>query len=99
MLKPWLWLTGGILLLTLSEAPVNGADAPKPAETMAPKQVYRANCSFCHTPKPARTLPSLKAWISLLYTSGCPDVSVQLDENKRRAIKAFMEAEFKLPQS
>ena len=91
MLKPWIWLCSAIMLLSLAEAPVNSAPGP------TPRQVYEAQCSFCHSPKPAQALPDLKAWIRLLYTSGCPQVTVKLAETQRHAIKAFMEAELKPP--
>lgn len=58
-------------------------------------QEYTAQCSFCHAPKAAKTLPDLAAWIKLLYTSGCPQVTIKLDDSQRRAIKTFIEAELK----
>lgn len=105
-----LWLPAGLWLLVLAQSPVIGADAksaagasakpvatatPVPSNQPAPKQVYTAKCSFCHDPKPASVRPDLKAWMSLIYTSGCPEVTIKLDEPQRRAIKAFMEAELK----
>lgn len=105
-----LWLPAGLWLLVLNQAPVIGADTVKSQSSAAtkpvvapisnhtgqsPKQVYVAKCSFCHDPKPATARPDLKAWVSLLYTSGCPDVAIKLDETQRRAIKTHFENEFK----
>lgn len=82
-------------------APVKPAPKPTPAPTAvpgpAPQAVYEAQCSFCHVPKAARSLPDTGAWVKLLYTSGCPQVTIKLDESQRRAIRAFIEAEFKKP--
>lgn len=96
MLKFWITGLAGFLIAAYLNAPVKGAvTSSTPA---APATVYQAKCSFCHTPKPAAALPDLKSWIKLLYTSGCPEVTIQLDENQRKAIKALMELEFKAPK-
>lgn len=80
-------------------APVKPAPVkPTPVPTPVPgPAVYEAQCSFCHAPKAVRSLPDTGAWVKLLYTSGCPQVTIKLDESQRRAIRAFIEAEFKKP--
>lgn len=95
------------LIAMLAAGTAFGAPAvpPKPVATARPvvpagpppRQVYEAQCSFCHAPKPARSLPDMATWIRLLYTSGCPDVTIKLDEIQRRAIKASLEWEYKSP--
>ena len=61
----------------------------------APVLTYNNKCSFCHQTKPVQSLPDLKTWIKLLYTTGCPEVTIQLTENERKTIKSFFEAEYK----
>lgn len=82
-------------------APVPPKPSAKPVPATSPvppsKTAYEARCSFCHALKPARSLPDMTAWIKLLYTSGCPQVGIKLDENQRRSIRAYLEAEFKQP--
>jgi len=59
------------------------------------KQVYQGQCRFCHQPKPVNSLPDLNAWVRLLYTSGCPRISLSLNELQRKQIRAFVEFELK----
>lgn len=62
------------------------------------KRIYTQQCSFCHTPKPANTQPDLQAWIRLLYTSACPQVTVTLTEAQRQSIKRYFEQALKTAQ-
>jgi len=53
-----------------------------------------AHCSACHQAPGATAQPDMKSWIRLLYTSACPDVTVQLTEPQRVKIKTELQAYF-----
>lgn len=74
-----------------------GHTAPQQSPAAKPAEVFQASCSGCHQAPSAKALPDLKAWIQLLYTSGCPDVTIKLEETQRKAIKSHLEQLLKAP--
>lgn len=61
--------------------------------TRSQASVYQQKCGFCHAPKPVTALTDMKAWVRLLYTSACPEVTITLNDADRKAIKAYLELE------
>jgi hypothetical protein len=107
MQKPLIWglvALSAALLLPAAKAPTPPRPTsrpvvsptprpPDPALIAAGRQTWQAACSFCHVPKAPQSLPDLKAWQKLLYTRGCPQVKVSLNDAQRRQILAFLTAE------
>ena len=75
-----------------SPAPRPTPRPPDPALIAAGQQQWQSACGFCHTPKAPQTLPDLQAWQKLLYTRGCPQVKVSLNDTQRKQILAFLAA-------
>jgi len=71
---------------------------PAVAEEDAKQQsfkIYQKKCTFCHQAKSIQSLPNMKAWTHLLYTSACPQVSIKLSDKERQLIKKYLEQTFK----
>ncbi len=86
----WSVIAGFALVMFIQQSLFGSTD-----KNLVPALTYNNKCSFCHQAKSVQSLPDLKTWIKLLYTTGCPEVTIQLTENERKAIKTFFEAEYK----
>lgn len=89
------------IVMTLGLGVMSVSWAQSAQETPVPQlssrqHIYQQKCGFCHTPKAVTALPNLQAWIRLLYTSACPDVSIQLNEAERQAIKTHFQEQYRL---
>ena len=76
-----------------------GANSSQPNPVEAKKQIlqqgkflYNQKCSVCHQPKDLKSL-KLTNWVKLMYTTGCPDVTIQMNPTERKAMKDFITSE------
>jgi mono/diheme cytochrome c family protein len=76
--------------------PVSASTQPLSDATLVSlgQKVYQSQCTFCHQAKPVSVLSDLKAWTKLLYTSACPEVSVQLTNLQRKQMLAYFSQTF-----
>lgn len=95
--------SGGLLLAISPFAAQAQTQTPEKQSSavsmvIADKNVYMQKCTFCHAPKSSAALPDMQAWIRLLYTSACPQVSLSLTEPERQSIKRYFALQFKTEQ-
>ena len=52
-------------------------------------EFYQKKCSSCHKPKPV-TIRGVKEWMTLVYTTGCPDVTIKMTKEERELLKFYI---------
>lgn len=53
------------------------------------KKLYEQKCASCHQLKPVES-KTLKAWNTLIYSSGCSDVTIPLKIEERKLLQAYI---------
>lgn len=70
------------------------APTPSKPPKLVTSPALMANCAACHQAPVVTALPDMKSWIRLLYTSACPEVTIQLTEPQRIQIKTELQSYF-----
>lgn len=87
-----LWPLSG---LAQTRTPEKNTAAPAVKSESVEQRLYLQKCTFCHAPKPPAAMPDLQAWVRLLYTSACPQVTISLSQSERQSIKRYFEVQLK----
>lgn len=96
------WLPGFLLIIVaiLLQSATNPRSSVKSNMNQAQlvelgRAVYQSQCSFCHQPKALNSFADMKSWTTLVYTSGCPQVTVRLTDLQRKQLLVWIASEFK----